>query len=266
VNVFLKRLLIIAIALAVIAPAIYYAITLNNANQRQSDPLYYAPSDTNVLGYVNYNGTHFYVYANNRSYGLIFDTSSLSNVNFSRISSLMHGNGMNGSTFNSSSNFTSKTNISLYADYKDYSIYVIRNLSFAFIGLSITNQTLYLYESNGFIVLGNLNGIYESINATLSSRNAIGYSGYLNSSANVSMAVFNVGNKIVKSVYFNLTGNNLTGSIRFLNYTYESYFLSAISNMKGAKIISVHDFNVKFKLDIRSLISAYDLMGVLNAQ
>jgi hypothetical protein len=260
VKVLFKRLIILAIAIIIVVPALYFAINLQHSAQNESNPLYYAPSDVNALGYVNYNGTQFYIFATHSGFGLIFDTSSISSINFSKFSSF---NGMGN--LNDSSNLSFKTNISLYANYNNYDIYSIRNLSISLIGFSLSNQTLYLYENNGFLILGNLNGVYESINGTVRDSTALGYSSDINTSANVSLAVFTAGSNI-KSLYFNVSGNNLTGSIEFKNYTYEAYFLSAIIKLKGASILSIYDLNVKFKLNTNELKSLLNIEGVIYAQ
>ncbi|KAA8923105.1 hypothetical protein [Thermoplasma sp.] len=265
-NVLFKRLIIIAVAVAIVVPAVYYAISLNNANQKQSDPLYYAPYDSSMIGYVNYNGTHLYVFAQNRSFGIILDTSSLTNLNFSKIASLTGNTNLSSSGKGSSFNITAKTNLSLYASYRNYNIYVIKNISFSFAGVSLGNQSVYLYEDNGFVVIGNINGIFDSINATINGRNAVSYSGYINTSANVSIAMFNLTNRFVRSIYVNMTGYNMTGRLVFTNYTYESYFISVMSNIKGFSITSVNDLSITFRMNDIDITSAYQLIGAVNDQ
>jgi len=266
VNVLFKRLIIVVVAVAIVVPAVYYAVSLNNSTHKQSDPLYYAPSDSSVLGYVNYNGTHLYIFANNRSYGIILDTSSLSSLNFSRIASLTGKTNLTQSGSGSGLNLTSKVNIVLYANYKNYQIYVLKNMSFSFAGISFGNQSIYLYEDNGFVVMGNMNGILDSINATLNGRNAVGYSGFINTDANVSLAIFNLTDKFVKSVYLNVTGYNVTGKIVFTNYTYESYFISLASNIRGFNVTGLDNLNLRFTMNVRSLDSVYEAIGVFNGQ
>ncbi|CAC11984.1 hypothetical protein [Thermoplasma acidophilum] len=265
-NVLFKRLIIVAVAVAIVVPTVYYAVSLNNSTQKQSDPLYYAPSDSSMIGYVNYNGTHLYIFANNRSYGIIVDSSSLSSLNFSRISSLTGKTNVSQSGNGSGLNLTSKVNIVMYANYKNYQIYMIKNISFSFAGVSFGNQSIYLYTDNGFVVIGNINGIFDSINATLNGRNAVGYSGYINTGANVSLAIFNLTDKFVKSVYLNMTGYNVTGKIVFTNYTYESYFISMASNIRGFNVTGVNDLSLLFTMNARSFDSVYEFIGVLNGQ
>ncbi|WP_156769103.1 hypothetical protein [Thermoplasma volcanium] len=253
-NSLLKKATIIIVAVAVIVPAAYFAIQLNNKSSESSDPLYYVPSSSEAIGYINVNNTRAYFFYSNNSLALVINTGSMGGtLNFTGHLS-----------DKSSSNKTS--NLKLYESFMGNNIYMISNLSFSMYSFTIRNVTFYAYESNGFIVIGNLSAVKYSIEASIKGNNAISMHSSLNTSANISLYIHPLNSTVLKYAYANVSGQNLTATISFTNYTEESYFLSIILSFKSIKVREINNLTVKISGTLPSKGEIGNILGTLHAE
>jgi hypothetical protein len=279
---FITKIIIIIIAVAIVAPATYFAYEYySKSNVSPSvQPFQYIPGNSTMISTVHSNGTEYYLYLDGGSLGIVANTSavSITNSNITAtdnpadVSGSVHGNLFSGSNVKTTT-------------YDHITVYEIQNVSLTGIlgnlsnstGKNLTNTTvnIFAYSTSGnFMVLGQQKAINESITAHMTSKDAVQLKGYLNQSANTSL-YYNVNNTIPTISY--ITANS-TGNRTYVNIipTNENYITldklliqTVLSNPKFSNVTgnnyTIHVSNGIIHLDLNKGFSNLpDTLKTLN--
>ncbi len=215
-NSLVKKILIIAIAIVVIVPAVYFSLRLDNQNAQSKNPLYYVPASSDGIGFLHINGTSMYLFEKNGSAAVV---TSSTDAPLS-MASAVHS----ASASRNTSNYS--RNLSIVSTYDGITVFEMSNISLSIAGVSLKNITVYFADMNSFIVLGEKAAVMYSIDAYYSGSNAISvYANYINTSANISL-------------HFNFNKTSPVSSVS-LNYSYNTAYLSlAFNNVTYEKLIT----------------------------
>lgn len=188
----LKGLIISLITVAVVIPAGYYAVT--SFNQVNVSMAQLVPGNSTLVIAGTYNNTPAYVYNSTSAGGVVLG------VDLTDFSSQI------SAATNTSSGTHPTIQPSLFATYRGYNVYQVRNISLEGLipqnitglaaGYNLTlnitkyvqNDTVYVADFSNVVSLGTYNAVTVSINTLLDKTGFQEFSGkYFNSTANVSL-------------------------------------------------------------------------------
>ncbi len=238
-NSLVKKILIIAIAIVIIVPAVYFSLRLDNQSAQSNSPLYYIPASSDGIGFLHINGTSMYLFEKNGSIAVV---TSSTDVPLSMASTVHSASGTQDP-----SNYS--RNLSIVSTHDGITVFKMSNISFNLSGFSLKNITVYFADMNSFIVLGQKAAVMSSIDAYSSGSNAIsGYANYINTSANISL-YFNF-NKTspVSSISLNYSYNTTYLSLTFNNVTYEKLIKAIPEFVNNVQITHLNGNFMKLKI------------------
>ena len=190
------KIVVIIIAAAIIAPAAYFAYEYYGKSNVSASvqPFEYIPSNSTMISTVNSNGTEYYIFLDGNSLGIVANISSAALIDSNITSSSSQKADLSGNSGHIFSGSNVKT-----STYDHVTVYEIQNVNLTGLlghvlngnvsgNLLNTSINIFAYDTSGnYIVLGEENAINASISSHLTSKDAMGYRGYFNQTANVSL-------------------------------------------------------------------------------
>ena len=252
----ITKIIVIIVAVAIIAPAAYFAYQYyNKSNVPVSvQPFEYIPGNSSIIATVHSNGTGYYIFLDGNSTGIVADISETSLIGTSNASSSQTGHSLT-----STGNKKSGTSIRSFT-YDNIRVYEIKNVSLsALVGnivkgngsLNFLNSTIniFAYEASGnLMVFGEENAINYSIDTHMTSKDAIGYKSYFDQSANISL-YYKVNNAIPTVNYITL---NSTANMTYINImpdnrtdlNHDKNFIQKILNNNNLTNVTANIYNI----------------------
>ena len=213
----LKKVLIVILSVAVVAPTAIVLYHFMSVSDQASDPLSYIPENSTMVAAINYNGTEMYAFYASGSPALIIENAeALLSLNTSSITSVSNNSNI--------SSLTSGLGISLstYSTVQGFQVYKIRinETGFNTINSKLpsfvsgilkpieNNLSLNLYAYNPYglsFIVGSLGSLNHSMSAYSRNYNFASHSSYLNDSSNLSFYVSGDNSTIFRSITGNVT-------------------------------------------------------------
>lgn len=216
-----RKILIILIAVAIVAPAAYFAYEYYAVSSVPSSvqPFEYIPGNSTMISSVHTNGTSYYVYMDGGSIGVVANMSAISRLD----PNLTGANNPATTSEAGHAKIFSGSNVKTIT-YDRVTVYEIQNINVTGIlknSLNITGEHLanttiniFAYDTSGsFIVIGEQKAINESISIHLTSKDAVKLKGYINQNSNVSL-YYRMNNTIPTISYITL---NSTANKTYVN-------------------------------------------------
>lgn len=216
----LKKVLIVILSLAVVAPTAIVLYHYMSVSDQASNPFAYIPSNSTMVAGINYNGTEMYAFYASGSPGLVIENAeSLLTLNTSSVAGV--------SNSSNASSLTSGLGISLstWDTVHGFQIYRIRinetgfnaiNSKFpstvaGFLKQMESNLSLSLYAYNPYglsFIVGSQNSLNHSINAYTGNDNFVSHSSYLKGLSNLSFYISGDNSSLLRSITGNITMNS----------------------------------------------------------
>jgi hypothetical protein len=216
----LKKVLIVILSVAVVAPTAIVLYHYMSVSDQASNPLAYIPDNSTMVAGINYNGTQMYAFYASGSPALVVENlESLLSLNTSSVTGV--------SNTSNSSPLTSSLGVSLstWGTVHGFQIYRVKinetgfntiNSKFpsfvaGFLKPIEANLSINLYAYNPYglsFIVGSLNSLNHSINAYAGSHNFVSHSSYLNSLSNMSFYISGDNSSLFRSVTGNVTMNS----------------------------------------------------------
>ncbi len=232
------KILVVVVAIAIIAPATYFAYEyFNKSNISPSiQPYEYIPGNSTMIASLNENNSSYLAYEIGGQFGIVSNLTDIaklnSSLNFSSAIQPASISGNSGLSFLSNLNFTTES-------YHGKTLYEIKNISLSAIldkfilpsGNISNNKTvnMYLYiTSTDNIVIGEINAVHDSILASIHNKTAVKLQPFINASDNL-------------SVYYNLTG---TSGLQYLtlNSTSNLTDINIVGNFNDIPVSVIQDY------------------------
>lgn len=219
-DILFKKVLIIIVSAAVVAPTAFVLYHYMSVSDQASDPLAYIPSNSTLVAGINYNGTKMYAFYESGTPSIMIEnaqslldlnTSSIAGVsNSSNTSSLTSGLGIGFSTWGIVHGFQiyrikiNETRFgAINSKFPSFMEGYLKDLE------SNLSLNLYAYNPYGFsFVVGSLNSLNNSINAYAGGENFVSRSAYLSSLSNLSFYISGSNHTLFRSVTGNVTMNS----------------------------------------------------------
>lgn len=216
----LKKVLIVILTVAVVAPTAVVLYHYMSVSDQASDPLAYIPENSTMVAAINYNGTGMYAFYASGSPALVIENAeALLNLNTSSITSVSNTSNL--------SSLTSGLGISLstWGSVHGFQIYRIKINETGFNGINSkfpsfiagilkpieSNLSLNLYAYNPYglsFIVGSLYSLNSSINAYTRNDNFVSHSSYLNDASNLSFYISGENSSSFRSITGNITLNS----------------------------------------------------------
>jgi len=206
-----RKILVILIAAAIVAPAAYFAYEyyVKSDVPTSIQPFEYIPGNSTMISSVHTNDTVYYVYMDGGSIGVVANMSAISHLdsNLTATNNPATVSGTGNAKLFSGSNVKTIT-------YDRVTVYEIQNVNVTGIlknilnisgkHLANTTMNIFAYDTSGsFIVIGEQKAINESISIHLTSKDAVKLKGYINQNSNLSL-YYRVNNTIPTISYITL--------------------------------------------------------------
>jgi len=213
----LKKILIVVLSAAVIAPTAIVLYHYMSVSDQASNPLSYIPENSTFVTEINYNGTSMYAfYVSGSPLLMLENAESLLNVNASSVTGISNASSLTSGLGISLSTWGTVQGFQIYRIKINETGYNALNSKIPLFGQAFLkslekNISLNLYAYNPFglsFVIGSLNSLNYSINAYSTSANFLPHSAYFNNSSNLSFYVSGGNSSFIRSITGNITMNS----------------------------------------------------------